>query len=498
MSETQDSLKDMTMAFKPRTMQARKMTGLLPLAAAVALMAGCASQPAGMNAPKAGGAAVPSAWQYGAVSPTPGISTVALDEAWWKHFNTPELDALIGRVLASNANLGMAALKVRQAQLRANIADAAQLPSVAAKVSVGASRSLDRDTGTTRSASASLGASWELDLWGRLSAQRDAAQWEATATEEDRRGVALSLVGTTARLYWQLAYLDERVVSADKSLAYARQTLSLVKAHHQAGTVSGVEEAQAEQAVRAQEGALSQLTQARMEARQAIALLLDGPTQTAQVPEHPSWPTGAWPTIAPDLPADVLARRPDVRSAESRLRGAFAAVDVTRTSYYPAITLTGSAGGASTTLGSVLDNPVGTLGAALVLPFLQWRDMQRNVAISQADADAAVLGFRQTLYTALADVDKALSARTQLNAQALAQNERLAQAQKVERLTELRYRSGAEPLKSWLDAQEARRQAELAASDVRFNQLSNWVSLVQALGGGASAAAGDNTAVAKP
>jgi NodT family efflux transporter outer membrane factor (OMF) lipoprotein len=483
---------------KDKSMALKRVVHLSAVAAAVWL-SGCASQPAGMNAPLAGGASVPAAWQYNSL-PAQGEAAVPLDEAWWKRFNTPELDALIDRVLASNTSLGMAAIKVRQAQLRTDLASAARLPSVGAQVNVGASRLLEQqELGTTRTASTSLGASWELDLWGRLSAQRDAAQWEATASEADRRGVALSLVGTTARLYWQLAYLNDRVASANKSLAYARKTLDLVKAGHRAGALSGVEEAQAMQAVKAQEAGVSQLTQARMEATQALALLLDGPTQAAQVPQQPSWPKGAWPALAADLPAQVLARRPDLQAAESRLRAAYAAVDATRSSFYPKLTLTGSVGGASTSLGDVLSNPVGSLGASVLLPFLQWRDMQRNVAISQLDADAAVLGFRQTLYSALADVDKALSARTQLNAQALAQNERLAQAQKVERLSELRYRSGADPLKTWLDAQEARQQAEVAASEVRFNQLSNWVSLVQALGGGASAVAADQSmAAAKP
>jgi outer membrane protein TolC len=256
---------------------------------------------------------------------------------------------------------------------------------------------------------------------------------------------------------------------------------------HQVGSVSGLEEAQARQAVSAQESALAQLVQTRIEARQSLALLLDESTQTASLPERPQWPTVARPVIEPGLPAQVLSRRPDLRAAESRLRKAYATVDTTRTSYYPTLSLTGSVGGSSESLSNVLSNPVGTLGAALVLPFLQWRDMQRNVAISQAEADASVLTFRQTLYQALADVDQALSAQVQLQRQVDAQTERLAQARKVEHISELRYRSGAEPLKTWLDGQESLRQAELAYAEVRYNQLSNWVSLVQALGGGAQA-----------
>jgi NodT family efflux transporter outer membrane factor (OMF) lipoprotein len=456
----------------------------LMTAISLAVLAGCATSPAGMNAPAAGGAQVPAQWQITPMAPGAMGSVLSLDEAWWERFEDPALNDLIRRVLNSNLSLGVAALRVQQARLRTDLADSDRLPSVSASVGANASRLLDGGP-TTRGASAKLSATWELDLWGRLSAQRDAAQWATQASEEDRRAVALSLVATTARLYWQLAYLDQRVTSAEQSLAYARQTQTLVGAQYKAGSVSGLEQAQAQQAVSSQEAGLAQLTQTRMEARQALALLLDGPAQSASLPEQPRWPQAAWPALAPGLPADLLSRRPDVRAAESRLRASYASVDVTRTSYYPSLSLTGSVGGTSESLSRVLRDPVGSLGATLVLPFLQFRDMQRNVAISQAEADASVLNFRQTLYQALSEVDQGLSAQTQYAAQTQALEQRLLQARKVERLIELRYRSGAEPLKSWLDAQESRRSAELSLADARYNQLSSWVSLLQALGGGA-------------
>ncbi|WP_422192612.1 efflux transporter outer membrane subunit [Aquabacterium sp.] len=448
------------------------------------LLTACATQTAGLNAPQAGNAQVPGQFQY-AAAPAGTARAVALDEAWWKGFNDPVLSDLIDRALARNTDLAVAALRVRQAQLQLQQSESDRLPRFSGNVNANASRRVGESQPTTRSASASVGASWELDLWGRLSAQRDAAQWEAAATEEDRRAVALSLVGTTATLYWQLAYLEQQVDTAEQSLAYARKTLDLVLAQRQAGSVSGLEEAQARQSVLAQEASLSQLVQQRVVVRQSLALLLDEPSQNADaVLPKPQWPATPWPELSPGLPAEVLSRRPDLRAAEARLRGSFANVDVTRASYYPTFTLNGSVGGSSQSLSNVLANPVGTLGAALALPFLNWGTMQRNVAISQAQADAAVLDFRKTLYQALADVDTALSAQTQLQRQAQSQNDRLVQARKVEQLTELRYRSGADPLKIWLDAQESRRQAELAAAQVRYNQLDNWVALVQALGGG--------------
>ena len=124
-----------------------------------------------------------------------------------------------------------------------------------------------------------------------------------------------------------------------------------------------------------------------------------------------------------------------------------------------------------------------TLGAGLSLPFLQYNDMQRNLAISKLDYESAITSFRQTLYSALADVDNALSASTQLKIQADAQQRTLALAQKAESLNEIRYRSGAVALKQWIDAQESRRNAENSAIQIRLNQFNNMVTVMQSLGG---------------
>jgi outer membrane protein TolC len=158
-------------------------------------------------------------------------------------------------------------------------------------------------------------------------------------------------------------------------------------------------------------------------------------------------------------------------------------VDATRNAFYPTLTLTGSVGGSSTALSHVLSDPVGTLGAGLALPFVQWRDMQRSVAISQADYDSAVLGYRQTWYQALADVENALSARVQYEDQGAKLLQAVQAAQTAERLSEARYRAGAVPLKTWLDAQETRRQAENNLAQNRLNRLGALVTLYQTLGG---------------
>lgn len=448
------------------------------LLAVVAMLAACAT-PSVYRTPEV---AVPAQWQQpqSAAAVNVGVQPV-LAERWWQRFCDPRLTQLVDEALRRNNNLAVAAIKVRRAQLQAGLAASARLPSVSLGVNTSASRLLENGP-TTRTNSVTAGVSWEADLWGRLAAQRNAAEWEAQATDEDRAAAALSLVGTTASLYWQVAYLNQRIESSQQSIAYASKTLDLVRAQHVAGSVTGLEEAQAQQTLASQEANQSQLVQQRVEARHALAILFDGPPSQTQA-EATRLPDTALPVVDEGLPASVLARRPDLRAAELRLRSSLATVDATRTSYYPKLSLTGSLGGTSNVLSNVLSNPVATLGAGLALPFIQWRDMRRNIAVSQADYESAVLGFRQTWYQALADTENALSAQMQYAVQALQLQRSLTAALQAERLSEIQYRAGAVSLKTWLDAQETRRVAFNNLALNRLNRLNNLVTLYQVLGG---------------
>lgn len=464
-------------AVGPTTGGAAGRAGRMALAlATVAALAACATQQA-YEAPRV---QVPPAWQQAAPAQE-GASPVATLSPWWPALQDPALTQLISDALTRNNNLAQAAIQVRRAQLVAGQAASDQWPALALKGGSTASRQLDGGP-TTRASSVSGSASWELDLWGRLAALRNVADWEAQASEEDRQATAMALVGTVANLYWQVGYLNQRVQASEQSIAYARQTLKLVEAQHAVGSTSGLEMAQATQALAAQEASHTQWLQQRVQARNALAILLDGPPGVA-LNEATRLPEGPLPTVAAGAPASLLSRRPDLRAADLRLRKTLASVDATRTSYYPSLTLTGSVGGSSEALSKVLSDPVGALGASLVLPFVQWRDMQRSVAISQADYEAAVLGYRQSWYQALADVENALSARLQYEDQGVKLAQALAAAQRSEQLGEARYRAGSVALKTWLDAQETRRQAENNLAQNRLNRLTALATLYQSLGG---------------
>jgi NodT family efflux transporter outer membrane factor (OMF) lipoprotein len=439
------------------------------------LLAGCASRTPYVRP----GAPLPAAFTH----QISAAQATVRDDMWWHAFGDPTLNALVDLAIARNPDLAAAAVRVRRAQLEARLSGNALVPIPNGSLSTGLSQPM---SGTPRrsveSASGSVGLGWEADLFGRLDARRDAARFEAQATAQDRDGVFLTLVGTTASLHWQIALANERITLGEQSLAYARRTQSLVEAQYKAGALSALEVREVEQIVTAQEAALTEVRQARVRSREALMALLNG--APAPFDEPQSLRTEPLPGITAGLPADLLGRRPDLRAAELRLRGALASADATKASFYPALTLTGALGTSSGGLLNVLTNPVATLGAGLTLPFLNINTMRFETQIARTRYEEAVILFRKSLYDALAEVETTLAARAELATQGFALRRARDAAIYAERLYEMRYRVGAVPLRTWLDAQERRRTADLALSSNQLAQFQNQVTLRQALGGG--------------
>lgn len=461
--------------------------GLAGCVFALALaLAGCSH----LRTPYATPAAkLPMQWSAADGSATFGA---ALPERWWTQFDDPGLDTVVETALSRNNDLAVAAFKVREAQLQAGLAEDNQRPSFSASLSTQGQRNLQRGASTVRSSSASATVSYELDLWGRLASLSDAARWEAKATEQDRQTTAQALAGTAANLYWQLGYLNQRIANGEQSVAYALRTLQLVQAQYAAGAVSALEIGEAEQTLASQRATLADLRQQRTQARNALAILFDAPpgndTLGGVLPAEPlQLPERALPGIAAGLPTELLGRRPDLRAAEMRLREMLADSDATRASYYPTLSLTGALGGSSTALSRVLSTPYALLGAGLTLPFLQVNQMKLQNALARTQYERAVTSFRQTLYNALADVENALSERSALTLQNEQLAQSLASAQRVERLYEVRYRNGSVALRTWLNAQETRRDVETSLAENQFARLKNLATLYRVLGGGTGA-----------
>lgn len=467
-----------------------RLSRMFPIATAAALLAGCVST----GQYRADPITVASAYGRGDAARNAPTHPLALQatypardlasDAWWRGFGDPRLNRMVERALATNSDLAAAGLTLRQARLQAGLSETDLWPSASGNVSGSGSRAIDRHDSFERDYSANVSLSWEIDLWGKLRAQRDVAHWEAVASAQDRENTALALIGEVCSDYWQLAYLNQSIATGEQNLQRLQKTLQLVQVQFAAGQVAKLELREAEQNLENQRTAQSQLLQRRVQIRNAITVLLDG-QPWPQADEPQDLQAASSPPLEPGAPAELLARRPDLRAAELRLRESLAQLHATARSYYPALSLTGSIGSNSTTLSDVVKNPIATLGAGLSLPFLDIAKARLNTRIAGTGYQIAATQFRTTLYTALSEVDNALSAREQLAAQVESARKSFEAARDIERMYEVRYRAGAADLRTWLDAQQTRRDSELSLAEARYSQLDNDVTLYQALGGSA-------------
>ncbi|HEX4584798.1 MAG TPA: TolC family protein [Burkholderiaceae bacterium] len=448
------------------------MKGLSVILIACAVeLAGCSTQPA---RPDRSRLSMPASWSAEAGG------AIGNPDSWWKNFQDPQLDDLVDRALHTNNDFAVAAIRVHRARLQSALVGTNWAPAVAVDGFSTATRGFDPKF-TARSSGLTSLLSFEVDLWGKLENQRQASRWEADASVADCRAFAAWLVGTTAKLYWQLAELNQLLAMADADIHYARRTLELARAKYEVGSISKLNAAEAELSLSTQEAARTELVQQRAEARNALAILFDQPPQST-TSERPALAEGAMPPIGAGLPAEILANRPDLQAAELRVREALVNVDVVRTSFYPTLTLTGTLGTSSDSLVKFLQNPVGTLGGDLALPFVQWKTAQLTTRIARTQYEEAAVGFRQRLYTALAEVENALSARAQLQAEERTLRSAIEQARLAESIARTRFEAGASDVQLWLDAQARVRGVERSLVLNRLNQFDNQADLYRALG----------------
>ena len=417
---------------------------------------------------------VPANWQ---VVTTGGIEN---PQAWWRNFHDAQLDESVERALRANNDFAIAILRVRRSRLQEALIETNRAPSITAAASTGLTRSFD-PAANFRTSGLASGIAYEVDLWGRLASLRNASHWEAAAALQDCRSFGAALVGTTAKLFWRLAYLNQLLAMADADIDYAVHTLELTHRKYDAGASSGLNTAEAELNLLNLQSNRTQLLQQRTETRNALAILFDqAPSTVAQ--ERTTLPEDPMPMVAAGIPAQILANRPDLMAAELRLRATASQVDATRASFYPALSLTGGLGTASTGLLDILRNPFVALGAGLTFPFVELPTARLTTQLSESQYQESAVAFRQSLYAALAEVENLLSARAQLAADEALQSAAVGQARRAEAIARVRFEAGASDVQLWLDAQQRVRTVERSLLANRLNQFEVQADLYRALG----------------
>ncbi|WP_049767721.1 efflux transporter outer membrane subunit [Parvibaculum lavamentivorans] len=438
---------------------------------ALALMLGACSMVPDYARPETG---TPDAWS----GPRVAGMDVAADTQWWNSFGDPELTLLMQVALANNLDIEQALARVEQARGAARAAGSSLLPQVSGSGSA-SSRSVDGGS-MSDSSQIGLSASYALDIWGRYRAQAQSADLSLVASEFDGYSAALIVQSQVATTYFTILALKDRIAIAEESLAAARDTLRIVEARYNAGSISGLDLAQQRNAVATIEASLPSLRAQEAANENALAILL------ARVPgrfavEGETLDKIALPAIAAGQPSELLERRPDIRSAEARLLAANANIGAARAAFFPSLDLSASvtrsfAGGVAETASA--------LGASLLAPIFSGGSLEGNLQSAEGRQVELAANYKQTVLTSFAEVENAL---VNADANALREASLAVAADEARRaydLAQARYRSGASDLLSVLDAQRSWLSARDSAAQARLNRYSSAVDLFVALGGG--------------
>ncbi len=447
---------------------------------------------------------------------------------WWNVFNDPVLTRYIEQALAGNQELRIAAARIAEARSLDRVAAADFYPNISLDPS--ATRNRTTNTGPIQRATlvganpfagamgagaggaagaagaaassplilatqpltttyslfrAPLDLSWELDLFGRVRRQHEAAREERQAMEADFRNMALSISANVASNYFALRDLDSEAIVLQRTIQTRQEALRIARERLQAGLTSDLDLTQATSDLASNQADVFALERTRSQVENALATLLGQPASVVRAPARPLPVDGAPPRIPPGLPAALLERRPDVASAERQLAAANARVGIATAAFFPVIRLTGAAGFESADIGSLFEweSRMWQLGPSVTLPIFEGGRNVGNLGAARARYDEAVGTYREQVLTAFQDVENALGDLRTLAGEAEARRRATEAALQALQLSQRQYERGSVNFLQVLDAERTALTDERTSTQLLGQRMQATVQLIKALGG---------------
>lgn len=402
--------------------------------------------------------------------------------AWRELFTDPALQALIEQGLRTNTDLRVAHLRVTQAEAALLSARLSYLPSLSLNPQ-GTVSSFDGQK-AAQTYQLPVSASWEIDIFGKVTNAKRGAQTALLQSEAYRQAVQTQLVATIANSYYTLLMLDSQLTISQQTSTNWKENLQVMLALKRAGQYNEAAVSQAEANSLATEASLLTLRQQINEAENSLSTLLG---QTPQPIVRGALDEQVFPTtLSAGIPLQLLSSRPDVRQAEAALAGAFYATNSARSAFYPSITLGGSAGWTNSG-GAMISNPGALLlsaVASLTQPLFNKGTNIANLKIAKAQQEEASLLFRQSLLDAGAEVNNALTQFQTACERSALLKQQVAALQKAVKSTHLLMQHGSTTYLEVLTAQQTLLQARLTQVSDRMNEIQGVINLYHAVGGG--------------
>ncbi|WP_370335202.1 efflux transporter outer membrane subunit [Parvularcula marina] len=458
-------------------------------AATAFALTGCVSMAPDYERPDA-----PIASSLPAQTSNDGVAAVGL--GWRQFVADPALEGLIDTALTNNRDLRVAILNVQAAQAQYGITRSQRFPSIDAQGGVtdrgrfeddGASQNPTLQAQSVDQATAQLAVTaYELDLFGRVTSLNRAAQQRYFAAEENARAAQLSLIGAVSNGWLDLVTNTQLLALAEETASSQEESLNLTRARLDAGIASDLDYQRAVTSVEQARADTARYEASVRQSLNALELLLGGPLPEGIVEAAAKSEMPVRLDLYADQSSDILLSRPDVLAAENTLRAANAEIGAARAAFFPQISLTGSAGYASTELDNLFTgaNGVWSYGPQVSLPIFSGGRNRANLRLAKAQREIALAQYEGTIQSAFRETADALAVADTIDDQIAALDRLVAASERAQFLSEQRLKDGVDDYLSVLDAQRAVYQAQQALISARLERSRNAVALYLALGGG--------------
>ena len=433
-----------------------------------------------------------NSWQEGWQSPSFSelkTSPAAEDGAWWKQFGDPALDALIAEAVAKNTDLKAAGLRVLEARALVGLARAQRWPLTAANAAGGYGASAPEGTELHEAdfwyANADISSGWEIDFWGKFRRGIEAADAGYFASIANYEDFAIILRAEVANAYFTHRTFEERLRAARENIGYQQRAVDIAGVLFRNGAESELDLQDARTQLLSTQASIPPMEAALVQARNALAVLLDRPP--GPVPElklsPPSLPKIPG-TVAGEMPADLLRRRPDVRAAAFFAAAQSADIGIATADLYPSLSLVGSIGATRLSIGGPANVVNFAIGPSLRWNIFDFGRIRNNIRVQDAQFEQALAAYQSTVLRAAAEVDDSAIALKKSLEENVFLDESLAAAVRSLELADLTFQEGLSDFDRVLDAQAALlRQQDRQVSE-RGAAAINLVAVYKAIGGG--------------
>ncbi|MCH4246331.1 AdeC/AdeK/OprM family multidrug efflux complex outer membrane factor [Acinetobacter populi] len=421
----------------------------------------------------------------------PQTATASIAAQGYQDFFADErLKQVIALALGNNRDLRTAALNVEKVQQQYQITRNNQLPTVGASAGFTRQATMSSDYTPYSAYNVGLGVTaFELDLWGRVSSLKDAALDNYFATQSARDATQVALVGQVAEAWTAISFAEQNLKLAEQTLKAQQESYNLNKRRFDVGIDSEVPVRQAQISVETARNDVANYKTQIQQAKNALNLLAGQTIPDNLLPESRVVKITNNSVLNAGLPSELLNNRPDIKSAEYQLRAAGANIGAAKASLFPTISLTGSAGYASTDLSDLFKSGafIWSVAPSLDLPIFDYGTRRANVKISEIDQQIALSSYEQTIQTAFREVNDVLATRANIDDRIAAQRRLVEATNTTYRLSEARFRAGIDGYLTVLDAQRNSYTAEQGLLALQQANINSQIELYKTLGGGVTA-----------